>query len=245
MISKLCRQFYLLISRKDLPVQKCLLVLLILFILPFRVIAAPAVTPEVLEYDFGEVAQGDKITYSFRFRNSGDELLEISSVSSSCGCTAALLSSRRIAPGDMGEIKATFDSSRFRGEVSKTITLKNNSPEHPQLQFRLKGIVKELLGVSPNRIVWTLDNAEQVVRSQVVISNQSRQQIVLQPAKSTSPQLTAKLDRLKLAPGEKATLSVSGTLPPGKERFSGYLLVATDFKPMRQLRISASGRLAK
>ncbi len=225
--------------------QKCLLLLLILLALPLQVIAAPVVSTEVLEYDFGEVAQGDKVSYPFRFKNSGDELLEISSVSSSCGCTAALLSSKRIAPGDMGEIKATFDSSRFRGQVAKIITLTTNAPSHPQVQFKLKGVVNELLSVSTARISWTFSTAEQVSRSQVIIGNQSQQKIVLRKATSTSPQVTATLDHLELAPGEKATLSVSGSLPPDSERLNGYLLVATDFTPMPQLRISVSGRLVK
>ena len=224
---------------------KSFCLLLILIVLPLHVFAVPAVTTEVLEYDFGEVAQGDKVTYTFRFKNAGDQLLEISSVSSSCGCTAALLSSKRIAPGEMGEIKATFDSSRFRGQVTKTITLNNNSPQHPQVQFKLKGIVTELLSLSTNRISWSWSAADQTGRSQVFIKNQSQQKIVLQEATSTSPQVQAELDRLELAPGEKATLSVSGSLPPGGERLNGYLLVATDFKPMPQLRISVSGRLVK
>ncbi len=225
--------------------RKSFCLLLILIVLPLHVFAAPAVTTEVLEYDFGEVAQGDKVTHSFRFKNSGDELLEISSVSSSCGCTAALLSSKRIAPGEMGEIRATFDSSRFRGQITKTITLNNNSPLHPQVQFKLKGIVNELLSLSTNRISWAWPTADQTGRSQVFIQNLSQQKIVLQEATSTSPQLQARLDRLELAPGEKATLSVSGSLPPGSERLNGYLLVATDFKPMPQLRISVAGRLVK
>jgi len=225
-------------------VQKCLVLLLILLILPLYAFAVPVITTETLEYDFGEVAQGDKVSYTFRFKNSGDELLEISSVSSSCGCTAALLSSKRVAAGDMGEIKATFDSSRFRGHVTKTITLNNNSAQY-QVQFKLKGVVKELLSVSTTRISWSFEDADQVASSQVVISNQSQQEIVLQKATSTNPQVTATLSQLKLAPGEKATLSVSGTLPPGQEWLNGYLLVKTNFMPMSQLRISISGRLAK
>lgn len=224
--------------------QKCLVLLLILLILPLYAFAVPVITTETLEYDFGEVAQGDKVSYTFRFKNSGDELLEISSVSSSCGCTAALLSSKRVAAGDMGEIKATFDSSRFRGHVTKTITLNNNSAQY-QVQFKLKGVVKELLSVSTTRISWSFEDADQVASSQVVISNQSQQEIVLQKATSTNPQVTATLSQLKLAPGEKATLSVSGTLPPGQEWLNGYLLVKTNFMPMSQLRISISGRLAK
>lgn len=225
--------------------QKCLFLLLFLLALPLYVFAAPAVTTEVLVYDFGDVVQGDKISYTFRFKNNGDEILEISSVSSSCGCTAALLSSKRIAPGEMGEIKATFDSSRFRGAVSKTITMKTNSPDHSQVQFKLKGIVKELLSISTNRISWNWSASGLSAQSTVVIRNQSQQKIVLQEATSTSPQVTATLDQLELAPGEKATLSVSGSLAAGEERLNGYLLVATDFKPMPQLRISVSGRLVK
>jgi hypothetical protein len=226
-------------------VQKSLFLLLFLLVLPLHVFSAPAVTPEVLVYDFGDVIQGDKISYTFRFKNNGDELLEISSVSSSCGCTAALLSSKRIAPGDMGEIKATFDSSRFRGDVTKTITMHTNSPDHSQVQFKLKGKVKELLSISTNRISWNWATSGLTAQSTVVIRNQSQQKIVLQEATSTSPQVTAILDQLELAPGEKATLSVSGYLGAGEERLNGYLLVSTDFKPMPQLRISVSGRLVK
>lgn len=219
--------------------------LLVLIVLPLYVFAAPAIVSEVVEYDFGQVSQGDKVSYTFRFKNAGDELLEISSVSSSCGCTAALLSSKRIAPGEMGEIKATFDSSRFRGEVTKTITLNNNSPQHPRVQFKLKGIVTELLSLSTNRVSWSWSSVDQEGHSQVFIKNQSQQKIVLQEATSTNPLVKAELDRQELAPGEQAVLNVSGSLPSGSERLNAYLLVATDFKPMPQLRISVSGRLTR
>lgn len=205
--------------------------------------AAPGVSTEINEYDFGEVPQGDKVSYTFRFRNSGDELLEISSVSSSCGCTAALLSSKRIAPGEMGEIKATFDSSRFRGRVTKTITMKTNAPQQSTVVFKLKGTVKELLKVSTNRISWVWGAADMVGTSTVRVENHSQQKILLSNARSTSPQITFEIDRLTLNPGEAATLSVRGSLPEGQKRLNGYLLVDTDFKPLPQVRVSVSGRL--
>lgn len=225
--------------------RKILQLLLILLFIPLPVFAVPDVSTEVLEYDFGEVPQGDKVNYTFRFRNSGDEILEISSVSSSCGCTAALLSSKRISPGEVGEIKATFDSSRFRGRVTKTITMKSNASGHPQVHFKLHGVVRELLSISTTRISWAWGTVGLAGNSQVIIKNHSQQKIILQQARTTSQQLTAELDRLELAPGEKATLSVSGSLAPGEKRINGYVLVATDFKPMPQLRISVSGRLVK
>lgn len=224
--------------------KKLLSLTLILFLFPLVALAVPEVSTEISSYDFGEVPQGDKVSYTFRFKNSGDELLEISSVSSSCGCTAALLSSKRIAAGDMGEIKATFDSSRFRGRVIKTITMKTNSPSHPQVQFKLQGEVKELLSVSTNRVVWNLGKPELAGHSTVKIKNQSQQDIRLNNARSTHERVKFEIDQLELAPGEEATLSINGSLPEGEKRLNAYVLVDTDFKPLPQIRVAISARLS-
>ncbi|WP_020676779.1 DUF1573 domain-containing protein [Geopsychrobacter electrodiphilus] len=225
--------------------QKLIVLLCLLLILPISAFAAPDVTSKVLNYNFGEVAQGDKVGYTFRFKNSGDEMLEISSVSSSCGCTAALLSSKRVAPGDMGEIKATFDSGRFRGHVSKTITMTSNAATHPQVFFKLEGTVKELLGISMNHISWVWHAVDQTEVTQIIISNQSEKKITLQTPAVTNPQLTATLEKHELPPGEKTFLRVSGKLGAGEERLNGYIVIGTDFGPMPQLRVSVSGRLIK
>ncbi|HDZ26388.1 MAG TPA: DUF1573 domain-containing protein, partial [Candidatus Aminicenantes bacterium] len=55
--------------------------------------------------DFGKVKQGEVLTHVFVFKNEGDETLVIKRVKTSCGCTAALLSKKEIAPGAEGEIK--------------------------------------------------------------------------------------------------------------------------------------------
>ena len=38
-------------------------------------------------HDFGEIAQGDKVEHTFRFRNTGNEPLVITNVQVTCGCT--------------------------------------------------------------------------------------------------------------------------------------------------------------
>jgi len=215
-----------------------------LLLIPGPLLAAPQVTSDALVYDFGEVSQGDKVDHSFRFRNVGDELLEITSVSSSCGCTAALLSSRRIAPGESGEIKATFDSSRFRGRIKKDITLQTNDPAHGQVVFSLTGEVIELLSLSTTRIDWNWTDAQQTGTAQVIISNKSSGPVTLQSPQTTSPQLQASLDQLKLEPGQEARLTVQGQLAKDSKLLSGYVMVKTDFAPLPQLRISVSGRLS-
>src|SRR4030066_2055758 len=74
-------------------------------------------------YDFGNVLQGKTVDYTFLFENKGTEDLWIKEVTTSCGCTAALVSSNTIKPGDKGEIKVSYDSQGRAGAVTRTITV--------------------------------------------------------------------------------------------------------------------------
>jgi hypothetical protein len=207
--------------------------------------SAPQVTAEVKEYDFGEIVQGDKVDYTFRFRNTGDELLIIDSVHSSCGCTAALLSSTRIAPGDAGEIKTTFDSSNFRNAIHKTITMVSNDPEQATLRFQITGQVKEELVMQPARIgLGQLAPGEQV-EERVAVINSSRQAITLEAPKSTNPSIQASLDRTTLAPGEQAVLKVTAQVPTEAKRLSGYVMIGTSYGKVPNLRLPVSASVAQ
>ena len=77
-------------------------------------------------YDFGNVLQGKTVDYTFLFENKGTEDLWIKEVTTSCGCTAALVSSNTIKPGEKGEIKVSYDSQGRAGVVSRTITVVSN-----------------------------------------------------------------------------------------------------------------------
>ena len=78
--------------------------------------------------DFGKMKQGTVLTHIFVFKNEGDETLKIKKVTTSCGCTAALLSKKEIAPGEEGEIKLTFNTKGFEGKNTKYIDVESNDP---------------------------------------------------------------------------------------------------------------------
>jgi hypothetical protein len=220
-----------------------LLVLLLASAMP--ALAAPQLVAEGLSYDFGEIFRGEKVTYSFRFRNAGDEILQISNVRSSCGCTAAMLSSSRIAPGDTGELQATFDSTQFSGAVTKTISLDSNDPQQPELNFSLYGQIKTELALTPERVRWGKVAAETPQTSVITVANQGQTDVTLQKPRSTSPDLSIELDSYQLPAGGQVQLTVTGTLPAGKTRIGGYIIIPTDHPRATQLRLPVSARLAK
>ena len=85
-------------------------------------------------YNFGQVQEGEKVEFHFRFVNSGDKPMVITKAAASCGCTVPEKPERPIMPGDTGYIKASFDSQGRIGLNEKTITVEANvKPYFPTL----------------------------------------------------------------------------------------------------------------
>lgn len=85
-------------------------------------------------YNFGTVTEGEKITYNFRFKNTGNNPLIITNTTASCGCTVPEKPEKPILSGETAFIKVVFNSKGKAGMNNKTITVTSNArPEFPQL----------------------------------------------------------------------------------------------------------------
>jgi hypothetical protein len=206
--------------------------------------AAPNLQVREPGFDFGEVFQGDKVLHVYQFSNQGDQDLLIDRVSSSCGCTAVLVSSKNVPPGARGELQANFDSSRFRGEVSKTIYLYSNDPARPVMQLHLQGKVLEIVDVKPNQVNFGEVKAKQPVAATVILRNVSNKSLTLGGPRTTATELKVKMPRASFATGDEVTLELQLTPKPGQPRFSGYVLVPVDGLPKNELRIPVYATIA-
>lgn len=91
-------------------------------------------------YDFGKVAEGEIVEYSYRFKNTGDKPLVVTNVAASCGCTVADKPEAPVKPGETGFIRVKFNSENRPGEVHKTVTVNSNA-NPPFTDLVLKGEV--------------------------------------------------------------------------------------------------------
>jgi hypothetical protein len=94
--------------------------------------------------DFGKMKQGKILTHVFVFKNEGDETLVIKRVKTSCGCTAALLSKKEIAPGAEGEIKLTYNTKGYQGKNTKYIDVESNDPAQPRKRLTVSAEIEVL-----------------------------------------------------------------------------------------------------
>lgn len=92
-------------------------------------------------HNFGPIVEGKKVSTVFYFKNTGTADLLVKKIRTSCGCTAVLLSSDTIKPGDTGELKVSFDSSGFQGKTEKSIYFHSNDPDNPVVQLIIKSVI--------------------------------------------------------------------------------------------------------
>ncbi|MFM6948296.1 MAG: DUF1573 domain-containing protein [Aquirufa sp.] len=90
----------------------------------------------------GKIKQGDKVSYTYHFKNKGNLPLKIVTVNASCGCTTPKWSQNLIQPGKKGFIKVTFDSNGKEGKLLKTITAYCNTiPMDNSVGFKIEVLV--------------------------------------------------------------------------------------------------------
>ncbi len=89
----------------------------------------PKVEFEQVYYDFGDLKQGEKVSYIFEFTNTGDSPLMITDAAATCGCTVPRYDKEPISSGGKGSIEVVFDSTGRRGKQYKTIIVSTNTPK--------------------------------------------------------------------------------------------------------------------
>ena len=91
-------------------------------------------------HDFGDVFDGEKVSFSFKFTNTGNGPLVITGVATSCGCTVGEYTHDTIKSGKQGDVTVSFDSWKRVGFQQKSVTVSSNTNPPSQI-LRIKAMV--------------------------------------------------------------------------------------------------------
>ncbi|MCB0652887.1 MAG: DUF1573 domain-containing protein [Saprospiraceae bacterium] len=109
--------------------------------------AGPTTSIEFEEttFDFGTVDEGEKVSHTFKFKNTGNEPLIFSNAKGSCGCTVPTWPREPIAVGATGIVSVEFNSKNKKGKRNQKVTLTGNT-NPPQTFIYLTGNVNPAEG---------------------------------------------------------------------------------------------------
>lgn len=91
------------------------------------VVTGAKITFQESSFEFGDIYQGDKVSHTFTYENTGNEPLIISNVKTTCGCTATNWDREPLAPGKTSTITVNFNSSGKMGMQNKVVTIYSNA----------------------------------------------------------------------------------------------------------------------
>ena len=87
-------------------------------------------------HDFGKIKQGDEPAFEFVFKNEGDVVLTIKNVETTCGCTAALVSEKKVEPGHRARSRSPSTRAAMRAKSRNTSTSIPTIPSRPASSSR-------------------------------------------------------------------------------------------------------------
>ncbi len=115
--------------------------------------ATPDGTPKIqfeqTVYDFGKTSQVASVSGVFKFKNTGDGVLTLERPKPDCGCTLTELKPDTLQPGETGELAFTLHLGPVKAQFDKTIAVKSNDPETPEVTLRVKADYTPLFDINP------------------------------------------------------------------------------------------------
>ena len=219
-------------------IQSWLFVQILLGLFVIGAMAQPDIQFETRAYDFGTAYPNQRLVHQFAFKNAGNEPLIVDRVTTSCGCTAAVISSSTIPAGGEGIISVTMTVAA-PGKMHKTSTVFSNDPNKPRMVLDVLADVRNLWSFSPRANFMFREipyDTEQT--QQLVLANVDGDTFKIVGHRTTRPEFKVSTSE---QPGATATITL--TMHTGHEKglVADTLEIRTDHprQPVIQVPIQA------
>ena len=189
------------------------------------------------EMKFSPTPTDTTVVGHFKFKNSGSAEAQIASVNSSCSCTKITLEKRSFAPGESGEIMATFTIGVRTGLQEKLILVESNDPERPRTVLKMKVAIPEVAQLRPTFLYWP--SAEPLSAKEIILQVKKGFPVKTVTVESSNPKVLAKVEAAK--PGEEYRIIV--TPSETDQPVMANLSIKTDYPPEKPKTFYATVRV--
>jgi hypothetical protein len=198
---------------------------------------------ETRELEFSPPVDQTQVIAHFKFQNVGQSEIKITSVNTSCGCTTAALEKDTMAPGEKGEIEATFNLGKRVGLQQNTIVEENTilvestDPESPKTSLALKVHIPALAQVRPSVLQWGLGTSPSAQAINIKILNDFPIHAV--SAISSDPRILARIEQTVPSKEYRVIVEPKGTSEP----VTAILKIKTDYPSENPIEYIAIARI--
>ena len=172
--------------------------------------------------DFQTTPDISHVEAHFAFKNTGTSTVTVKSITTTCGCTTATLDKKTYAPGEQGEILATYKFPFHTGALRKLVTVvTDDHPKEPAI-LDIRVFVHEPFQVKPALVYWRTGGAPEVKTVQLLADGYP---VHIKSVTSSNPRIAATLQTVKA--GEEYNIAITPTDTAQKD--AAEISVLTDF----------------
>jgi hypothetical protein len=164
--------------------------------------------------DLGKLTAPGKVSGVFKFKNTGNALLELAQPDTSCGCTVARVSQDKLAPGQGGEITYTISLDHVMGQVQKQIMVHSNDPRTPEVDLTVQLDYTPLYELSPMVLRMALPADQDETHATFTIVRNDGQPLGLKNLTPSQKWVSAALDASVTPQASSAKVNVTVHRPP-------------------------------
>jgi len=173
-----------------------------------------------------------EITASYPFTNTGQEVIEITETSATCGCTVPTLEKKTYAPGESGELKAVFTVGSRQGKQRKSITVVTQDPSGNATTYELKLEVDIPVPVSfkPRVRFWKVQEEATTQEIEVTFNEAMPMNLAELALKDANDPVSFKYEIETVNEGLLYKIKLTPLTPSEKSRATYYLVSQDDEK---------------
>jgi hypothetical protein len=150
----------------------------------------PKITFEKVVKDFGRVNPDSYNKCVFKFKNTGNSLLKIKRVQSTCSCSVPKLKKKEYAPGETGEVEVTYHAGKVARPATRRLYVHSNDKKKPKIQLTIKASVVDKVDYEPKMLNLSLKE-ENAGCPNITIKSLDRVPFVIMQFKATDGCITA------------------------------------------------------
>jgi hypothetical protein len=130
---------------------------------------------------------------NFKYENKTDKVINIKNVRSSCGCTVASLKKNDVAPGEKGEVTATFKIGGRTGVQQKTVTVETDDASQPVTNLVLQAVIAQAVEIQPAFVFW--EQGEALKPKKITVKANKDITMTKLDVTPSSPDFTTKVEK--------------------------------------------------
>jgi len=154
---------------------------------------SPKIRFEKLIHDFGKISPMTTKLCEFKFTNTGEGLLNIEKIKSTCGCTVPELKKKQYYQGESGTITVQYRPGNSAGNTMKRLFVHSNDKTSSKVTLMIKATIVKKVDYEPKRLNLLLKK-ENAGCGEIALFSLDDQPFAIKQFNSTNNSITANIN---------------------------------------------------